>query len=356
MDLSEFQPSMIQPTIDDLAKVEFPSFCGYVKLALYRNIGEQISYGIGELFPHFRAEDTSYNIGKIILASSFFGYIWLRIIDAKDIYKETLLLIEEGEIFSLELMGKSFFVLIYTEVGWERRVYTNIPEDGLFSWKHDRQKFIIVNSLTETVIFEKESPKVLRKKKVESGESNKDIKITIIKDPLSRENDTFLEKILARGEKEKIFSYDRLDDVFLLHFSEISEKDLKNFIGFIGIYCCILEESIIWLHDYLLESEVTDSDFHLPESFWETPNVSFFDPRWKKLRKWLLEISHLSYILSQSQKDIQSGIQELDNLGNINVLGQKKRLELTLENIRYAYSENTQRKNLLIELLRNKIS
>ena len=116
MDLNHYFSSVIIPRNSDTYFVQFPSFTGYSELVIYRHDSINISCGEDELMPIFRSDGIVHDIHRVILATRVFGHIALRIINTDTIYDEEIIFMEEGEIFSFELMGGYYFSIIYTDL------------------------------------------------------------------------------------------------------------------------------------------------------------------------------------------------------------------------------------------------
>ena len=355
MDINQYLSSSIIPRSDDLSFVQFPSFTGYSEVVIYRHRDISISYWMLELFPTFRCDEVFLDIHRVILVSQILWHVGVRIIDTDTIYDEELFLIESGEIFSFELMGKGYFAFIYRDTRGDEMFYANTPKNGIFEVKINHGIFTVENTLTGTSIFQKEYS-FMRKKQYrnELAERNTLYTCTFIPDPLFPETTEFLERV------SEVYP----ENIILTHFPEniiiemrwLDEGERKKLIGFLGTYTCILPDKSTGYMWYLRESEVIDGNFELPKTFEESEWVSVIDPRWHQMRLWLLEISYLASLIVRSESELEKWIWDIDTLWNAHILLQRKRLESKLENIRALGPHYLAQKEVLISLLKNKIT
>ncbi len=352
MDINTLIPSAIIPQKDDTCSILFPSFSWFCETVLYRNTNNRLqSYGQKELSPFFRTNDFLHDTDIVIIASNFFGYIAVRMIDIKSIYQERLFLIEEGEIFSFFLKWESYFAFIYTDIDGKKYIETNLKNDTIFSYIFENNVFSVVNSLTEMIVFEKKIP-IVGKKIIQSNWEIVDTyTFCVMEDPFSEEPRRFLEKcirVLPMYEDQQWWFY-------LLSFERVSILELSRFIGFLGKYSCILPDIPLWIPGYITTGEAWDNIFSLPETFSTSNKIEYLDPRWDRFRKGILELTYMEYLLGEHIKLLKWWMESIGNLQNEHVLFQYKRLELTLYDAELLYPKYRSQKQILLKLLRNKI-
>ncbi len=357
MDINQYLSSSIIPRENDLCFVQFPTFTGYTEVVIYKHRDINISYGIHELFPRFRCEEVYLDIHRVILASRVLGYIAVRIIDTDAIYGERIFLIMSGEVFTFELMGKGYFALVYTDMAWEYQYHTNIPSGGLFVWNLGNHTFTVVNTLTATVVFEKECILMPREhiKKPDEIHIDESQSCVFIPDPLFEDTGLFFRNFLANIPVDTLAITDSGTSM-RLDASKLERREFLKLIGFLGVYTCILSEWLAEYPGYLQLSEVTDGRFTLPDTFSVSEMISCIDPRWHQARLALLEILYLAGTLEASKKNLEKWMQEIDNLGNPHILLEKKRLESNLHAMEEMYPRYLAQKDTLIALLKHKIS
>ena len=96
--------------------------------------------------------------------------------------------------------------------------------------------------------------------------------------------------------------------------------------------------------------------FSLPETFDASTQIEYLDPRWDSFRTGILELTYMEYLLEKHIELLKGWIQSIENLQNEHVLFQYKRLELTLHDAEILYPKHQSQKQILIEILRQKIS
>ncbi len=355
MDINQYLSSSIIPRSDDLSFVQFPSFTGYSEVVNYKHRSISLSYWVQELFPAFRCDEVFLDIHRVILVSRILWHVGVRIIDTDTIYDEELFLIESGEIFSFELMGNGYFAFIYRDIWGDEMLSTNTPKNGIFEAKIHHGIFTVENTLTGTPIFQKEYS-LMRKKQYRKdlAERNTFYTCTFVPDPLFPQTREFLEWVSQIYPENIILTHS--PENIMIEMRWLDEVERKKLIGFLGTYTCILPDISTEYMGYLRESEVIDGRFELPPTFEESEWVSLIDPRWHQIRLWLLEISYLASLIVRSEWELEKWIWAIDTLWNPHILLQRKRLESKLENIRKLAPHYLAQKEVLISLLKNKIT
>ena len=353
MDISSFISSAIIPKPDDTSQVLFPSFSWFCETVMYWGESRNLkNYWKKELFPHFRTSGIKHNIPITIFASSFFWYVGVRVINTAIVYQEKLFLIEEWEFFSLELMGKWYFVFIYTNFDWKKNIYTNLQDNAIFIWKFENDTFSVINSLTELTVFEKNISYGDKKLIYPKWEIIDKYTLWCMKDYFSQEFNIFIENCI----KILNLQYLKKWPFYVLTFTDVSNIDISRLIGFLGKYNCILHDDSLWIDWYLTIEKAWDNNFELPNTFQWSDSMDIFDPRWELFRTGLLEISYMEYILTIHIELLKWWMESIDNLKNEQILFQYKRLELTLSDAEILYTRYQKQKLLLTNLLKQKIS
>lgn len=357
MDIESFISSSIILRSDGFCYVEFPSFSGWCETILYNTHWWRKNIGNNELSPHFRCDDFIHDTSKIILASRIFDCIALRIIDRKEIYSESLFLIHEWEVFSFILKEKTYFVFIYTDINYEKSIFTDYEKDEFFTWRWENNIFSIINTLTEIVIFEKKIS-IMNKKYAQFLPTSliENYSICLISDPFLENTERFLTQFFSIPKLQKNTTITQNEDIRLITFHSLSEEELKSIIWFFGRYTCILFENPLWLSGFLSTLEATDLSFHLPENFHESEDINLLDPRWHKMRIWILEIYYQEFLLREARKNLMEWVESIESLQENRILFQKIRLNITLENIERIYPVLQKQKDILTKLIQQKIS
>lgn len=355
MDLNHYFSSVIIPRNSDTNFVQFPSFTGYSELVIYRHRDISISSGVSELMPIFRADGIVHDIHLVILATRVLGCIAVRIINTDTIYDEEVIFIEEWEIFSFELMGGYYFALVYTDLSWEQRITTNIPSDIPFKCSVNHGAFSIRNTLLDSIVFDREcsTMRVIAPEGIIHYISPEQY-FLYIPDPLFTENQGSILSFL-RWSKD-ILLEDTGIGILKISWSTLGKREFKKLIGFLGSYTCILPDELSGFIEFSRLSSVRDGNFEMPTTFETSEYISLIDPRWHMMRLGLLEMSYIASTLEESQRNIVRWIEDIDTLGDSHILLQRDRLMITSANIDEILPRYQSQRQLLIELLRNKIS
>lgn len=356
MDISIYCTSSITPTNHDLCIVAFPSFSGQTEIAICKHDETNISYGENALFPCLEFKDMESSLHKTIFASRIFGYIGVRIIDTDNIYQEKLFLIQEWRFFTFELIGKVYFAFIYRDTAWLTQIYTDCTHE-MFSYIIEGNTFYVKNTLLESVVFFKEiifqNPKII----ITSEEDPKDFTCYIWEDPISPWMIDFLDTLTHLANLEKYIHYKKISEwLYLLKIKGVHSDEIRKFIGFLGLYSCILPEAIPWLSWYLSLEDAGNSTFHLGEKFDVKTWIEYYDPRWHELRIWLLELTYYSHLLKVHIGYLESGIDAIESLGDERIEFQKIHMNMTLADAKKIYPQYKQEHSLLIQLIKNIIS
>lgn len=347
-------PSAMIPANQNVCDVTFPNFSWHSQVVLYRHDTVTRDYNSTEISPYFRGKDFIHNVHKIVLASSFFGYIGVRIINTDNLWEEKLFLIKEGDIFTFQLVQEFFYALAYVSIDGERKIHTNMKSD-IFSYELIEDTFYVKNTLLDTVVFFKEIPPTTKRETIKNIDNTIGLyNVSLIEDPIIGGNIDFITNLIKFWEVD--IKYCFLYGVFSLEMKNCNAWDIFRFIGFLGKYVCILHASEPWFPWYLTKKEATDSIFKLPESFSVSKDVTLFDPRWQELRMWLLELTYMWYNLESHIHYLEKGIQEINHLEESMIEFQKIHMNITLDDARKIYPLYVKQKDLLIKFIKDSIS
>ncbi len=357
MDIESLISSSIIVKSDGFCHVEFPSFSGWCEIVLYNTHEWRKTIGKNELSPHFRCDDFIHDTGKIVLISQIVNSIALRIIDTKEIYSESLFLINEWEIFSFILQEKTYFVFVYTDINDQKNIFTDYAKDQFFDWKWEKNIFSITNTLTEIVIFQKEIYTMDKKRyPFSSTPLIENYSMYYISDPFLQDSEKFPTQFFTIPRLHNNTTIVQDKNIRRITFHSLSEEEIKSIIWFFGRYTCILFDHSLQLSGFLSISEAMDLSVDLPGSFHESEDIHLLDPRWHRMRIWFLEISYQEFLLREAKKNLIGWIESIESLQENRILFQKIQLNMTLENIEKIYPVLQKQKEILTKLIQQKIS
>lgn len=337
-------------------KVQFPSFSWYCERVIYFQNNSLVSLPQSRqgVFESFRCSDLHHDIGRIILVSSFFWYIGVRMLLTESVYNEDLYLLRDWEIFSFLVMGKVYFAFIYTDISDKQQIITNFKNDGFIRWRLHANQFSLFNTLTETVVFNKQLSSPGEAHQFKSS-AIAPYSLCVVEDPFYPYAKNFLDQLSNLLHSNNIMHSISAWDMHFFTFSA-PLPEIHRLAGFLGKYVCILPEKTIELTEYLSREEAIDGKFILHETFTPSDTIEFLDPRWNDFRMGLLEFSYMEYTLREHIQNLMRGIESIDNLQDSRVLFQKTRLNMTLESAKKVYPLYKNQKELLIQLLKQKLS
>lgn len=330
MDIKKLDTSWIRRHKDGGYTVELPSFVGYCESVFYRHDGNLVDYQFSQWWV-MDISDLSPDTEIGILMSTLFGQNAVRILDFDHPYRNHLIFLKNGKISSFQIRWKSYFVLFYTKIDETIGYFTNFEQTNIFLIWFENHTFTIYNRSLWSTLFQEhfESTEESLVKTTEPIPSEKEGKIWVMDDIILWEKELssirwFLGCIDTSYIRQK-------QSEIILELSSVYQGELYKLWWILWSHQTIFDSPIY--PNFLSVEELWDMELEHVVDFTLSTDILSFDHGWYTLRKNLLEIQYILYILWENKKLLSGAISEMNILGNVHFDFQKKRSILTLKDI-----------------------